>query len=128
MNEVADVGIIGGGAIGCSVAYHAAARGARVVLLEAEELGSGSSGALAGMLSGQGEREKPGALRDLLIRGREYHRTFAQDLYEATGLDPGYVWDGALRTAIDEASKEKLLEEHFWHKEGNLSSEWLSGE
>ena len=70
MNETADIAVIGGGAIGCSIAYHAAARGARVTLLEAEELGSGSSGALAGMLSGQGEREKPGPLRDLLIQGR----------------------------------------------------------
>ena len=128
MNKLADVAIIGGGAIGCSVAYHAAARGAQVTLLEAEELGSGSSAALAGMLSGQGEREKPGPLRDFLVQGREYHRTFAQDLYEVTGLDPGYVWDGALRTAIDETSKEKLLEEHSWHEEGNLSSEWLSGD
>ena len=128
MNRTADVAVIGGGAIGCSIAYHIATRGARVTLLEAEELGSGSSGALAGMLSGQGERERPGPLRDLLIQGREYHRTFAKDLYEATGLDPSYVWDGALRTATDEASKEKLLEEHSWHKEGHLSSEWLRGE
>src|ERR687886_478251 len=128
MNRTADVAVIGGGAVGCSIAYNAAARGARVTLLEVEELGSGSSGALAGMLSGQGERERPGPLRDLLIQGRQYHRTFAKALYEATGLDPGYVWDGVLRTATDEASKEKLLQEHSWHKEGNLSSEWLSGE
>ncbi len=125
MNKTADVAIVGGGAIGCSIAYHAATRGARVVLLEAEELGSGSSGALAGMLSGQGEAEEPGPLRDFLVRGREYHRTFAKELYEATGLDPGYVWDGALRTATDEASKERLLKEHSWHEEANLSSEWL---
>jgi glycine/D-amino acid oxidase-like deaminating enzyme len=36
-SKVVDVAIIGGGAIGCSVAYHAAARGARVTLLEAED-------------------------------------------------------------------------------------------
>ncbi|MDQ3965990.1 MAG: FAD-binding oxidoreductase, partial [Actinomycetota bacterium] len=70
MNKTADVAIVGGGAIGCSIAYHAATRGAQVVLLEAEELGSGSSGALAGMLSGQGEAEEPGPLRDFLVRGR----------------------------------------------------------
>ena len=128
MDKVVDVAIIGGGAVGCSIAYHAASRGARVVLFEAEEIGSGSSGALAGMLSGQGEAEKPGPLRDLLVQGRENHKTFAQELYETTELDPGYVWDGALRTATDEASKEKLLMEHSWHEEGDLPSEWLSGD
>ena len=128
MDKVVDLAIIGGGAVGCSVAYHAASRGARVVLFEAQEIGSGSSGALAGMLSGQGEAEKPGPLQDLLVQGREYHRTFAQELYETTGLDPGYVWDGALRTATDEVSKESLLKEHSWHEEANLPSEWLSGD
>jgi glycine oxidase len=78
MDKVADVTVIGGGAVGCSVAYHAASRGARVVLFEAQEIGSGSSAALAGMLSGQGEAEKPGPLQDLLVQGREYHSTFAQ--------------------------------------------------
>ncbi len=128
MDKGVDVAIIGGGAIGCSTAYHAASRGARVVLFEAEEIGSGSSAALAGMLSGQGEAEKPGPLRDLLIQGREYHKTFAQELYETTELDPGYVWDGALRTATDGASKERLLKEHSWHEKANLPSEWLSGD
>ena len=34
----------------------------------------------------------------------------------------------ASRTATDEASKEKLLEEHSWHEEANLPSKWLSGD
>ena len=128
MNEVVDVAIIGGGAIGCSIAYHAAALGASVALLEADELGKGASGALAGMLSGQGEAEKPGSLQDLLVRGRDYHAEFGPRLHESTGLDPGYVWDGALRTATDEGSAQKLREEHSWHEEAGLPSNLLSGE
>jgi glycine oxidase len=122
-----DVAVVGGGAIGCSIAYHAAARGARVALFEAERLGMGSSGALAGMLSGQAEAEKPGPYRDLMIRGREYQRNFASALHEVTGLDTGHVWDGALRTATDDATCEQLLKERSWNEKGNLPYEWLNG-
>ena len=128
MLATADVAVVGGGAIGCSIAYHAAGRGARVVLLEAERLGSGSSGALAGMLSGQAETEKSQPMRDLMIRGREYHKTLAKDLHETTDLDPGYVWDGALRTARDGASEMRLREEHAWNERAGLSFQWLSGD
>ena len=73
----------------------------------------------------------PACFRDRVkrrSRGREYHRTFAQELYETTGLEPGYVWDGALRTAANEDSEQKLREEHSWHEEASLPSELLSGE
>ena len=124
----ADVAVVGGGVIGLSVAYHAARRGAKVVLLEAEGIGSGASGALAGMLSGQGEAAGPGPLRELLLRGRDHHRAFGPMLYEDTGLDPGYAWNGALRTATDEASSAKLAEEHSLHERSGLPSRLLDGD
>ena len=125
---VADVAVVGGGVIGLSVAYHAARRGAGVVLFEAEEIGSGASGALAGMLSGQGEAEGPGPLRELLLRGRDHHKILEPTLYEDTGLDPGYAWNGALRTATDEASVEVLAGEHSLHRGRNLPSKLLRGD
>lgn len=128
MIRTADVVIVGGGAIGCSVAYHAALRGARVVLLEAERLGSGSSGALAGMLSGQGELEPPGPLLELMLLGRDRHRKLSEELREAVGIDPGYVWDGALRTATDAASEEYLAGVYRLQKAEGLAAEWLTGD
>jgi glycine oxidase len=80
------------------------------------------------MLSGQGEAEKPGPLQKFLITGREYHRQFEPRLYDSTGLDPGYVWDGALRTATDEDSALKLREEHSWHEGEGLPSVLVSGD
>ncbi len=126
MNGTPDVAVIGGGAIGCAVAYHAARRGAAATLLEAEEIGGGSSGALAGMLSGQGEGEPPGPLLDLMIAGRERHRTLDGQLRESTGLDPGYVWDGALRTATDEDTEERLAAEYREQTAEGLPARWLS--
>jgi sarcosine oxidase subunit beta len=50
----ADVAIIGGGAIGCSIAYHLGQRGAKnVVVLERETLGSGSTSKAAGGIRAQ---------------------------------------------------------------------------
>ena len=45
MNETADCIIIGGGVMGASIAYQLARRGAgRVVLLERQALGNGTTG------------------------------------------------------------------------------------
>jgi glycine/D-amino acid oxidase-like deaminating enzyme len=46
----ADVVVIGGGAVGTSVAYHLARRGKKVVLCEARNIGSGASGRCGGMV------------------------------------------------------------------------------
>jgi glycine oxidase len=45
-----DVIIVGGGVIGCSVAYYLAQAGARVTIFERGEIGGEASGAAAGML------------------------------------------------------------------------------
>jgi glycine/D-amino acid oxidase-like deaminating enzyme len=47
-SQRADVAIVGGGIAGCSAALHAAEAGARVILLEANQIGWGASGRNAG--------------------------------------------------------------------------------
>lgn len=78
------------------------------------------------MLSGQAEVEESEAMRRLMIHGREYHKDFADELYETTHLDPGYVWDGALRTATDERSHNRLLREHSVDEHAGLPIQWLT--
>ena len=124
----ADVAVVGGGVIGCSVAYHAARRGARVVLLEADRVGSGASGAAAGMLNAQAEAREPGPLLDLLLSSRKMHKTLGAELYELTGLDPEYAWAGTLRVATDAASRKTFAAEHSWHEEQNLPARWLDAD
>jgi sarcosine oxidase subunit beta len=65
----ADVIIIGGGVIGCSIAYHLARRKAKVAVLEAGDLAAGSSGACDGLVFLQSK--KPGVHLNLALASRE---------------------------------------------------------
>lgn len=124
----ADVAIVGGGVIGCSVAYHAARRGARVALFEAEGIGTGASGAAAGMLAAQSEAHGPGPLLDLLLAGRKLHEPLSEELFEETGHDVEYVRAGALHGASDEPSREDLAARYSWQREQGWPAEWLDAD
>ncbi len=65
----ADVLIIGGGVIGCSIAYHLACRKVKTNVLEAGDLAAGSSGACDGLVFLQSK--KPGVHLDLALASRE---------------------------------------------------------
>ena len=65
----ADVLIIGGGVIGCSIAYHLACRKVKANILEAGDLAAGSSGACDGLVFLQSK--KPGVHLDLALASRE---------------------------------------------------------
>ncbi|MCA1717046.1 MAG: glycine oxidase ThiO [Actinobacteria bacterium] len=128
MEPAVDLAIVGGGVIGCSVAYHATRRGGRVALVEAERIGSGASGAAAGMLNAQAEAHEPGPFLDLLLSSRRLHGPLGEELYEATGLDPEYVWAGTLRVATDEAFREIFAAEYSWQREQGLAARWLDAD
>ena len=69
-----DVVIIGGGLTGCATAYALAAAGAKVTLLEAAQIGRGSSGSSSGWIN-----EDPGvgyADLERLVGGRSAKRVF----------------------------------------------------
>src|SRR5215204_2482501 len=123
-----DVAIIGGGVIGCSIAYHATQRGARVALVEAEYVGSGASGATAGMLVAQAEAHEPGPFLDLLLLSRELHKPLGEELHELTGLDPEYVWSGTLQVATDTESRDIYSAKYSWQKEHDLPAQWLDAD
>ena len=87
-----DVVIIGGGMTGCATAYAFAAAGVKVVLVEAEQLGRGSSGSAAGWMA-----EDPGV-------------GFAE-LEKAIGLrDARRAWQAWRRAALDFAALLRRLD------------------
>ncbi len=109
----ADVVVIGGGAIGLSVAWRASERGMRVVVLERGRAGGGTSHLAAGMLAPIAEvtpGEEP--LLELGLRSaREYPR-FITELCTASGVaDVGYTRCGTLLVARDADEAEALERE-----------------
>lgn len=126
--DAVDVAVVGGGVIGCSVAYHAARSGAKVVLVEAEGIGGGASGAAAGMLAAQAEAHEPGPFLDLLLASRDLHGPLGEELRERTGLDPECAWSGTLSVASSVEGERDLYARYSWQTDLGLSARWLSGE
>jgi glycine oxidase len=128
MRKKADVIIIGGGVIGCAIAYYLRKLQINVVLLERGEIGGQASSAAAGLLAPLGPLSGPGPFADLLLAG--FARLIAEvpELEEVSGLRLGYEQTGALRM-VRNAKRVAHLRKRFanWQPLG-LQIEWLDGE
>ena len=104
--------VAGGGAIGLAVAWRAARRGLRVVVLERGEPGGGASSVAAGMLAPVTEAsplEPP--LLELGLASAAAYPSFVEELRELAGLDPGFLTCGSLLVARDADEAEALERE-----------------
>lgn len=109
MTQTYDTVIIGGGMVGLATAYHLARRGARVLLLEAGELGGGSSAACTGRAQVAEGHLDPLNLR-LIREGLARLETLEQELdfafeWQRVGflalIDAPHLWDQwAARAAV----------------------------
>ena len=94
--RTASVVIIGGGVVGCSIAYQLAHRGVRdVVVLERETVGSGTTSKAAGGIRGQFSTETE--IR-FSLESLEVLKRFEEEF----GIDPGFKQIGYLFLVRDE--------------------------
>ncbi|MFC4388673.1 glycine oxidase ThiO [Gracilibacillus marinus] len=94
--------VIGGGVIGCSIAYELSKRSYRVLLLEKEWIGSGASNAAAGMLGAQSECKKDSPLFQLAKESRAMYPSVQEELKEKSGIDIQFNQNGILKLAYTE--------------------------
>src|SRR5450755_592139 len=100
--EQARVVIIGGGVIGCSVAYHLAKLGCKdVVLLERKQLTSGTTWHAAGLLT---------TLRDTETQTRlaKYTQDLYRNLEAETGQATGIIGCGSIQLAMTAEKAEEM--------------------
>ena len=86
--DIADVVIVGAGAIGCAMAYSLSKEGMRVVVVEKDSLGSHASGFAPGSLNPT--RLSPEAmalLQPLSWESFQIHKVLSQELKDETGID-----------------------------------------
>ncbi|RIK82090.1 MAG: glycine oxidase ThiO [Planctomycetota bacterium] len=100
--------IIGGGAIGLSIAYELARRGRRVALIDRSELGREASWAGAGMLPPANPRTARTAHDQLQALGGELHARWAEELRALTGIDAGYRRCGGIELARTQPDADAL--------------------
>ncbi|GAB7387200.1 glycine oxidase ThiO [Bacillaceae bacterium] len=112
--ERADVVVIGGGIIGCAIAYYLAKENRHVILLEKQALGQEASAAAAGMLGAQVENHAPGALYQLSLASRKRFLPLAEELHAATGIDIELNRTGMLRVARSEREQKEIAELASW--------------
>ena len=92
----ADVVVIGGGVIGCAVAYYLSKKGASVTLVESSVIGSGASSANSGAIAMA--TKKPGRSLDLAMASQWLYRDLSSEL----GAEIDYSVQGNLIVAESE--------------------------
>ncbi len=101
MRSEARAVVIGGGAVGCGVAYHLAKAGWATVLLERDELTSGSTWHAAGLLPLFNMGYAASHIHDYSVK-------FYKTLEAETGLNAGFSVVGNLRMAQTEARMDEF--------------------
>ena len=125
MRKTTDVAIIGGGVIGCSIAYQLAKRGIKSTVFEKRGFASGASGATAGVV---GPLRHIGSwvesTREMGLRSLELFPGLALELSEA-GIDPEFRQNGILKVARTAEYAESLRDDLTWQEELDLGVIWL---
>ena len=120
-----DVVIIGGGVIGCSIAYFLAAHhGVQATILERDGIGSAASGNAAGELAAVGRHRYSDTFTKFILQGIAMHHSLASEIVEVSGIDYQFSDITQIRPAFNEADVVDLKDQMKWQNSLGIFAEW----
>lgn len=125
MNHTFDVLVVGGGVIGCSVAFQLSKKGAKVMVVERGPIGGEAVALTAGLLAAHADADEPSPLFEV---GRTSIALFAgqvEEVRDLSGIDPEYDPCGIWVAASTPEGHTRLLDKMRWQQERSILVEWL---
>jgi glycine oxidase len=128
MQPTTETVIIGGGVIGCAIAYHLRKAGVSATVIDQGEIGGEASSAAAGLLAPLGSLSGPGPLANLMLASFALFPILVPELEDASGISMQYEQTGALRVVRSPENIPNLRKRmQAWQPLG-LQMYWLTGE
>ncbi len=120
-----DVVIIGGGIIGCALAWELAKADVTSRVIDRRKIAREASWASAGIISPPGPRH--GTRADLALASFRRYPTLISEVEEATGNSVHYNKSGELDAAMD-SNVSATRETYDWQVAHDMTVEWLDGQ
>ena len=125
VKKATHVVVVGGGVIGCAVAYELARRGGRVHVIDRRDVGQGATQASAGVLAPFITAHEGTSLLELGARSLDLYDEFVSRVVEDSGAAVQYVRSGTLEVAADDTGATRLEQTAARYREWGISAEYL---
>ena len=117
---------MGGGIIGCSIAFSLAKAGVRPLVLEKTAVAAEASSGGAGLLSTQAHTDEGGPLLDLKLASRARYPALADELRAHGDMDIEYRQLGHVVPAFGEEEARAVRARVAWQADRGLPAYWLT--
>jgi glycine oxidase len=102
--------VVGGGLVGCCVAYRLAQRGVKVTVVERGHPGCEASSAAGGILVPEARADVPPALLRFWLDGLRYYPEFVAEVHDASGVAFEARFPGRLVVAVSDDEAREMAD------------------